>query len=40
MRLRDSDKADYGSLLLADGVHFRNDGSLYLVGASNRYSIE
>ncbi|CDS07323.1 hypothetical protein LRAMOSA01272 [Lichtheimia ramosa] len=36
MRLRDSDKADYGSLLLADGVHFRNDGSLYLVGASNR----
>lgn len=39
MRLRDANKVDYGALLLADGVHFRNDGSIYLVGASNRYAL-
>ncbi|KAI9310998.1 hypothetical protein BX666DRAFT_1128141 [Dichotomocladium elegans] len=36
MWLRDADKADYGALLLAEGVHFLNNGSIYLIGISNR----
>ncbi|KAF7728629.1 hypothetical protein EC973_005856 [Apophysomyces ossiformis] len=32
MRLKDEDKSDYGVLLLAEGVHFLNNGTIYLMG--------
>ena len=33
MRLKDADNNDYGALLLAEGVHFLTNGSIYLLGA-------
>ncbi|KAI8374372.1 uncharacterized protein BYT42DRAFT_576128 [Radiomyces spectabilis] len=32
MRLKDAEKSDYGALLLAEGLHFLNNGTLYLMG--------
>ncbi|KAG0191534.1 hypothetical protein DFQ28_011651, partial [Apophysomyces sp. BC1034] len=32
MRLKDADKSDYGVLLLAEGVHFLSNGTIYLMG--------
>lgn len=32
MRLKDAEKSDYGALLLAEGVHFLGNGTLFLMG--------
>ncbi|ORY94080.1 hypothetical protein BCR43DRAFT_495831 [Syncephalastrum racemosum] len=32
MRLKDAEKSDYGALLLAEGVHFLSNGTLFLMG--------
>lgn len=37
MRLKDIDKSDSGALLLAEGFHYLNNGSLYLLAAPDGY---
>ncbi|CAO0795418.1 unnamed protein product [Mucor circinelloides] len=39
IRLKDADKSDSGALLLAGGVHFLNNGSLYMMAVPEGFAI-
>ncbi|KAI8086537.1 uncharacterized protein BX664DRAFT_336101 [Halteromyces radiatus] len=40
IRLKDMDKSDSGALLLAEGFHYLNNGSIYLLGAPDGHNIQ